>query len=107
MGSKTSLVRVRLPLPGHSHIYCDRVTHGRVAYHVGAGCPAISVSDAITRKCCRFEFPSGVHQCSSDRLFVASKTAKHCHVLILAWLFIINRCDGNASGLGESTGRSW
>jgi len=107
MGSKTSLVRVRLPLPGDSHIYRDRVTHGRVAYRAGAGCPAISVGDAVTRRCCRFEFPSGVHRCSSDRLFVASKTAKHCHVLILAWLFIINRCDGSASGFGESTRRSW
>ena len=105
--NKIGLIRVRLPLPGDSHIYRDCVTHGRIAYRAGAGGLTIRVGDAITRRCCRFEFPSGVHRRSSDRLFVANKKAKHCHVLILAWVLIINPCDDSAGGFGESARRSW
>jgi len=105
--NKIGLVRVRLPLPGDSHIYRDRVTHGRIAYRAGAGGLTINVGDAITIRRCRFEFPSGVHRRSSDRLFVANKKTKHCHVLILARVLIVNPRGDSAGGFGESACRSW
>ena len=105
--SKTGLIHVRLPLPGESHSYRDRVTHGRIAYRVSTGSHAISVSDAVTRKCCRLEFPSGVHWCSSNRLFATNKKAQHCHILILDRVLIINRYDRSTGTFGDSARLSW
>ena len=88
--SETGLVRVCLPLPGESHFYRDRVTHSRVAYCAGAGSKAISIGNAVTRNSCRFELPRGVHRCSSGRLFATNEKAKHCHILILDRVLIVN-----------------
>jgi len=88
--SETGLVSVCLPLPGESHFYRDRVTHSRVAYYAGAGSKAISIGNAVTRNCCRFELPRGVHRRSSGRLFATTEKAKHCHILILDRVLIIN-----------------